>query len=351
MKERVYNFSLILDWQLLRTISQIDRFDASWSSIEKREEPILKHLKSMATIQSVGSSTRIEGSKMSDKEVEVLLNNLEISRLEDRDSQEVAGYSTMMDLIYDSAHEIEITENNIKNLHNQLMKFNSKDDWHRGDYKQHTNAVEARFADGTRQIVFRTEEPGYPTEDAMRNLINWYKKENDVHPLIVTACFVYDFVSIHPFQDGNGRLSRLLTNLLLLQNGYNWIEYISFEHEVEKNKKEYYKSLRTCQAQRPNEDVTEWINFFLNSLINLQNKLNVKLEKFGVEAKLSPKEKEVYSFIINNQGVKVGEISKRIDIPTSTVKRIINKLLRSNLIKEIWQRRRNKLWNKLKKEN
>lgn len=334
MKQKIYNFSLSFDWQLLRIISQIDRFDASWSSIEKREEPILKHLKSMATIQSVGSSTRIEGSKMSDKEVEVLLDNMEISRLEDRDSQEVAGYSIVMNLIYDSAHEIEMTENNIKNLHNQLMKFNSKDDWHRGEYKQHTNAVEARFADGTRQIVFRTEEPGYPTEDAMRNLINWYKNEKEVHPLIVTACFVYDFVSIHPFQDGNGRLSRLLTNLLLLQNGYNWIEYISFEHEVEKNKKEYYRSLRICQAQRPNEDVTEWINFFLNSLINLQNKLDSKLEKLGVEVKLSPKEKEVYSFITNNQGVKVGAISRKLDIPVSTTKRIINKLLTSNLIKK-----------------
>lgn len=334
MKEKVYNFSLNFDWKLLRTISQIDRFDASWSSIEKREEPILKHLKSMATIQSVGSSTRIEGSKMSDKEVEVLLNNLEISSLEDRDSQEVAGYSNVMELIYDSPQEIEISESNIKNLHNQLMKFNSKDDWHRGDYKQHVNAVEASFADGTRQIVFRTEEPGYPTEDAMRSLIEWYKKEKEVHPLIVTACFVYDFLSIHPFQDGNGRLSRLLTNLLLLQDGYNWVEYISFEHEIEKNKKEYYKSLRTCQAQRPNEDVSEWINFFLSSLINLQYKLNDKLDKLGVKAKLSPNEKEVFSFISNKQTAKVGEISRRLDIPISTTKRIINKLLKNNLIQK-----------------
>lgn len=288
----------------------------------------------MAAIQSVGSSTRIEGSKMSDKEVEILLSNMEISRLEDRDSQEVAGYSTVLNLIYDSAREIEMTESNIKNLHNQLMKFNSKDDWHKGDYKQHTNAVEARFADGTKQIIFRTEEPGYPTEDAMRNLIEWYKSEKDVHPLIVTACFVYDFVSIHPFQDGNGRMSRLLTNLLLLQNGYNWIEYISFEHEVEKNKKAYYRSLRTCQAQRPDEDVTEWINFFLNSLINLQTKLNNKLEKLGVEAKLSPNEKEVFSFITNKQGVKVGEISRKLGISISTTKRIVNKLLDNNLIKK-----------------
>jgi len=334
MKEKVYNFTLRLDWKLLKTISQIDRFDASWSSMEKKEAPILKHLKSIATIQSVGSSTRIEGSKMSDKEVEVLLNKMDISKLEDRDSQEVAGYSNVLNLIAESANEIEISENNIKNLHNQLMKFSSKDEWHRGGYKQHTNAVEAKFPDGTSQIIFRTEAPGYATEDAMRNLINWYHKEKEVHPLIITACFVYDFVSIHPFQDGNGRMSRLLTSLLLLQYGYNWIEYISFEHEVERNKKSYYRSLRNCQAQRPNEEVTDWINFFLNSLINLQEKLNKKLEKLGIEAELSPKEKNVLSYITNNAGVKSGEISKKLDISNSTLKRIINKLLSSNLIKK-----------------
>jgi len=235
---------------------------------------------------------------MSDKEVEVLLNNMDISKLEDRDSQEVAGYSNVLNLIAESANEIEISENNIKNLHNQLMKFNSKDEWHRGGYKQHTNAVEAKFPDGTSQIIFRTEEPGYATEDAMRNLINWYHKEKEVHPLIITACFVYDFVSIHPFQDGNGRMSRLLTSLLLLQYGYNWIEYISFEHEVERNKKSYYRSLRNCQAQRPNEEVTDWINFFLNSLINLQEKLNKKLEKLGIEATRRKKEgKKVTMYI------------------------------------------------------
>jgi len=334
MKEKVYNFTLRLDWKLLKTISQIDRFDASWSSMEKKEAPILKHLKSIATIQSVGSSTRIEGSKMSDKEVEVLLNKMDISKLEDRDSQEVAGYSNVLNLIAESANEIEISENNIKNLHNQLMKFSSKDEWHRGGYKQHTNAVEAKFPDGTSQIIFRTEAPGYATEDAMRNLINWYHKEKEVHPLIITACFVYDFVSIHPFQDGNGRMSRLLTSLLLLQYGYNWIEYISFEHEVERNKKSYYRSLRNCQAQRPNEEVTDWTNFFLNSLINLQEKLNKKLEKLGIEAELSPKEKNVLSYITNNAGVKSGEISKKLDISNSTLKRIINKLLSSNLIKK-----------------
>lgn len=333
MEERVYNFSLNLNWRLLGIISQIDRFDASWSSIEKKEGASLKHLKSVATIQSVGASTRIEGSKMSDTEVEVLLNDIDINQIEDRDSQEVLGYSNVLDLIASSYSEIEITENNIKSLHNQLLKFSSKDQWHRGNYKQHTNAVEAKFLDGRRQIIFKTTEVGYPTQDAMRELLSWYVEEKEVHPLIKIASFVYDFVSIHPFQDGNGRLSRLLTNLLLLQSGYNWIEYISFEHEIENNKRNYYRSLRNCQSQRPNENITDWIDFFLNSFINLQQKLAKKLEKTDYE-ELSPKEKEVYTFITNRTTSKTGTISRKLNIPISTTKRIIGILLSKELIQK-----------------
>lgn len=271
---------------------------------------------------------------MSDKEVEILLNNMDISKLEDRDKQEVASYSNVLNIISDTEIDIEITEGNIKNLHNQLLKYSNKDKWHRGNYKQHTNTVEAKFPDGTRQIIFKTEEPGYATEDAMRNLVSWLHSEKEVHPLIITACFVYEFLSIHPFQDGNGRLSRLLTNLLLLKDGYNWIEYISFEHEIEKNKKGYYQSLRICQSQRPNEDVTEWINFFLKSLTNLQQKLSEKLEKTGILTELSFQQEEVYNFVINHSGSRVGEISKRLNIPISSVKRIITKLQSLNLIQK-----------------
>jgi len=334
MKNKVYNFKLELNWNLLKTISQIDRFDASWSSIEKREGSNLKQLKSIATIQSVGSSTRIEGSKMSDMEVEKLLNDMDISKLENRDAQEVAGYSTVLNTISSSFDHIEVTESNIKNLHNQLLKYSDKDKWHRGNYKQHINAVEATFPDGTRQIIFKTAEPGFPTEDAMRNLISWYDNEKEIHPLIITASLIYDFLSVHPFQDGNGRLSRLLTNLLLMKYGYNWIEYISFEHEIEKNKKDYYRSLRICQSQRPNEDITEWINFFLKSLSNLQRKLKEKLERTGILTELSLQQEKIYNFIINNAGTQVGVISKKLDINISSVKRTISKLLAMNLIQK-----------------
>lgn len=332
MKERVCNFELTLDWKLLRTISQIDRFDASWATIEKIEGQSLKQLKSVATIQSVGASTRIEGSKLSNAEVETLLSNLDVTKIEDRDSQEVVGYFNVLDLIIDSFGEIELSESAIKNLHNQLLRYSKKDEWHRGNYKQHANAVEAKFSDGSTQIIFKTTDPGFATEDAMRNLIEWYKGESNVHPLIKTAAFVYDFVSIHPFQDGNGRLSRLLTTLSLLQSGYQWIQYVSFENEVEARKQDYYRSLRSCQAQRPGEDITEWINFFFESLIRVQTKLEQKLKLVSAENNLSPREKAIFTYISDHPGSKSGEIAKVLDIPNPTIKRILSKLVAQNFI-------------------
>lgn len=334
MKNKVHSFSLTLDWELIRLISQIDRFDASWTSIEKKEGQSLKQLKSIATVRSVGASTRIEGSKMSDQEVETLLKEIDITKIVDRDSQEVFGYFETLDLISESYEEISIAENSLKNLHNILLKHSEKDSWHKGDYKQHSNAVEAKLPDGSRQIIFQTTEAGFPTQDAMRYLINWYISDNETHPLVKCAVFAYEFVSIHPFQDGNGRMSRLLSTLLLLKHGYKWIQYVSFEHEVESRKTEYYRVLRNCQAQRPNEDVTDWIRFFLNALGNIQLQLKVKLESKGVENKLSPREKSILTFIENNPGCKSGEIANKLGIPNPTVKRILPELLGKNLIEK-----------------
>jgi Fic family protein len=334
MENKVHTFRLNIDWELIRLISQIDRFDASWSTIEKKEGQSLKQLKSIATVRSVGASTRIEGSQMSDEEVEVLLREIDITKIVDRDSQEVVGYFETLDLIAESYTNIAITENNLKNLHNILLKHSSKDEWHKGDYKQHSNAVEANLPDGTKQIVFQTTEAGFPTQDAMRKLIDWYNNDNKIHPLVKSALFAYDFVSIHPFQDGNGRLSRLISTLLLLKHGYKWIQYVSFEHEIERRKTEYYRVLRSCQSQRPNEDITEWINFFFNALGNVQELLMKKLESVGVETKLSPKEKSILTFIGNHAGCKSGEIAKKLGIPTPTVKRILPGLIEKNLIEK-----------------
>ncbi|MEO5910176.1 MAG: Fic family protein [Pelobium sp.] len=331
---QVHNLNIQIDWELISIISKIDRFDAKWSSIEKKEGQSLKHLKAIATVRSVGASTRIEGSKMNDEEVDAFLNDINVDKLIDRDKQEVAGYFEVLDLISENYDGLAISENSIKNLHHKLLKYSTKDGWHKGNYKQLSNNVEATFANGAKQIVFKTAAPGIETEDAMRGLIEWFRKDKETHSLVKSALFCYDFVSIHPFQDGNGRMSRLLSSLLLQKFGYNWIQYVSFEHEIENRKSEYYRELRKCQAQRPNEEVTSWVFFFLDALLNIQNQLMSKLNTQGLESNLSPKEKSIYVFITDHPGTKSGEIASKLNIPNSTVKKLLAELVSKNLIEK-----------------
>ena len=333
MSNQVYTFLFAPDWmQLTNEISLIDRFDASWGTIEKREGQTLKQLKSIATVRSVGASTRIEGSKMTDDEVEVLIKNLTISKLEERDQQEVAGYYETLEQVAESFRDIELTENNLKHLHNLLMKYSEKDAWHRGNYKQHSNVVEAQNPDGSRHVIFQTTDPGFSTDDAVSKLVAWYKSDKQTHPLIKSAVFVYDFLSIHPFQDGNGRLSRLLGTLLLLKSGYSWIQYMSIEHEIESRKSEYYSILMQCQRQRPGEDVYPWVMFFLDCMKNIQKLLMDKLEVQTKSEKLSQREKKIYSFIENHPGSKSGEIAEKLNIPLSTVKRTLTDMVKNKLL-------------------
>ena len=332
MKTKIYSFSLDLSWNLIQQFSQLDRFDAQWNTIEKREGQSLKQLKSIATVRSVGASTRIEGSRMTNEEVEVLLKNLKISKLEERDQQEVAGYFEVLDLLEESYEDISVSIGDIKNLHNVLMKYSTKDAWHKGDFKQVSNSVEAQLPDGTRQIIFRTTEPGFPTDEAMRSLVDWYNNENTIHPLVKCAAFVYEFVSIHPFQDGNGRMSRLLSTLLLLKNGYKWIQYVSFEHEIESRKTEYYRALRACQSQRPEEDVTVWVEFFFGALANIQTQLMKKLEMQSSRNMLSARQKSIMLYVENHPDCRSGQIAADLGIPASTVKRMLSELVEANLL-------------------
>lgn len=334
MTNKVHTFQLVLDFKLMNELSSIDRFGGAWSVIEKREGyKTLKELISIATVHSIGASTRIEGSKMTNDEVKALIfDNIKIEKLIQRDQQEVIGYFNALDIISESYRDIEITESSLQNLHNILMRHSEKDQWHKGNYKQHPNSVEATQDDGTKITIFKATAPGFPTQNAMRALIEWYNGDNTTPPIIKSAVFVYDFLSIHPFQDGNGRLSRLLGTLLLLKHGYTWIQYVSFEHEIERRKAEYYQVLMECQQQRPDENVYSWIIFFLDCLSNIQNKLMKKLDVQKSENQMSPREKMIYSFIDNHPGCKSGEIAKRLNLPLPTVKRILAQMLEGKFI-------------------
>jgi Fic family protein len=241
-------------------------------------------LRRVATIESIGSSTRIEGSKLSDREIEKLLSNLEIKSFETRDEQEVAGYAELMDLVFSSWQNIPFNENHIKQLHQTLLRHSEKDERHRGHYKTNSNSVAAFDENGTQiGIVFETASP-FDTPRLMAELVAWVVQEHNkaqLHPLLIISIFVVVFLEIHPFQDGNGRLSRVLTTLLLIQAGYAYVPYSSLESVIEINKEAYYLALRqtqgTIRTETPNWQ--PWLVFFLRSLAEQVRRLEKKVER------------------------------------------------------------------------
>ena len=270
--------------ELLALLSEIDEFKGAWRSLGTIAPERLNALRRIATIESIGSSTRIEGSKLTDREVERLLGSLEIKRFSTRDEQEVAGYAEVMETVFRAWSDIPVTENYIKQLHRDLLQYSDKDERHRGEYKTLRNDVGAFDADGQMiGIVFETATP-FDTPRQMTDLIAWLDQARELrrlHPLLIVAVFIVVFLAIHPFQDGNGRLSRVLTTLLLLQAGYAYVPYSSLESVIENSKEGYYLGLRqtqtTIQTEAPNWQ--PWLLFFMRALQQQKRRLAVKVER------------------------------------------------------------------------
>ena len=240
--------------EILALVTRIDEFKGAWRAFGTLAPERLSALRRVATIESIGSSTRIEGSKLSDREVERLLSNLKIKTFETRDEQEVAGYAEVMELVFTSWQDIALTENHVKQLHRDLLVYSEKDTRHRGSYKTMPNHVVAIDEQGVQiGVVFETATP-FDTPRLMTELIEWVNTElasAHLHPLLVIGIWVVVFLEIHPFQDGNGRLSRVLTTLLLLRAGYAYVPYSSLESVIEHSKEAYYLALRQNPGQHP----------------------------------------------------------------------------------------------------
>ena len=276
--------SLQITPEILSLIARIDEFKGAWRALGTLAPDRLSALRRVATIESIGSSTRIEGSKLTDREVERLLSNLAIQSFDTRDEQEVAGYAQLMDMVFSSWQDIPFNENHIKQLHQVLLTHSEKDARHRGQYKTHSNNVAAFDANGTQiGIVFETATP-FDTKRLMTELVSWVNGEREKahrHPLLIIAIFVVVFLEIHPFQDGNGRLSRVLTTLLLIQTGYAYVPYSSLESVIELNKEAYYLALRQTQGSIRTEapNWQPWLVFFLRSLAEQVRRLEKKVER------------------------------------------------------------------------
>lgn len=276
--------------EILNLVAELDEFKGRWMATQALAPERLAALKQVATIESVGSSTRIEGVKLTNSEIEALLRGIRTFSFKSRDEQEVAGYSDLMETIFSSFKEIPLSENHIKQLHGILLKYSTKDERHRGEYKKFPNHVEAFGPDGkSKGIIFQTVSP-FETPARMSELVEWTNEQINskyLHPLLVVSIFVVEFLAIHPFQDGNGRLSRALTSLLLLRLNYTYVPYSSFERVIEENKQSYYLALRAGQSEEK-KGIGEWILFFLRSMqkqkIILEQKISLEFEAQSLPA-------------------------------------------------------------------
>ena len=335
---------LTLGADLVKLIAEIDEFKGRWEALKTLSPDRLSALRKVATIESVGSSTRIEGAKLTDAQVEDLLSQaLSMDSFKSRDEQEVAGYAEAMDLVFEAYADMHLTENHIRQLHQTLLRHSQKDERHRGSYKTLSNNVAAFDADGNEVgIIFETTTP-FDTPREMEELVAWTRKaidEEALHPLLIVAVFIVTFLAIHPFQDGNGRLSRVSTTLLLLRAGYAYVPYASLERVIEENKDLYYKALRRTQTTIKGDtpDWEPWVGFFLRCLKKQKDSLAVRLEKEQArqedDSALPELSVQVLKALRADERMSIAEIEKATGANRNTLKKRLRELVTAGRIRQ-----------------
>ena len=333
-----------LPYSILDLINKIDELKGQWVGGAKLNPQALGRLKHSTLITSTGASTRIEGAQLSDEDVEKLMRGLSMQKFADRDKQEAKGYYELLENVFGAWEKIPFSESTIKHLHHELLKYVKKDNTHRGEYKKIENKVVMLDETGKPTATIFETTPAYLTPKEMLELVEWTRDAltlREFHPLLVIGNFVVEFLNIHPFQDGNGRLSRILTNLLLLQHGYAYMPYVSHEKLIEDNKADYYVVLRRSQKtfKTDSENVAPWMEFFLNILL-AQSKLAINLlSQENIERLLSPKQLVVWQYLENVSEATPGQISKATKVARPTVSQALDALLRLKKVERIGQGR------------
>ncbi len=326
--------------EILRKISEIDTFNGAWQSGGVRPHPEhLNMMRRIATIESVGSSNRIEGNQLSDAQVETLFNNISRRSFQTRDEQEVAGYADLLQTVFDNYAEISLTENYIRQLHQILLRYSDKDVRHRGEYKKDSNRVVAFDADGNEiGTIFKTATP-FDTPRLMGELVEWTNAnlaDRFLHPIIVIGVFVVNFLAIHPFLDGNGRLSRALTVMLMLKSGYIYMPYASMESIIEASKDAYYRALRGTQRTIWDVpvDYEPWLTFFITALIKQKRHLEEKIAHISVAGtiRLSDTAKSILALFETAPQWTVRDIADALNINAETAKKAVQNLTAQNLL-------------------
>jgi Fic family protein len=325
---------------IVSKIAKIDELKGRWITGARLSPQVLGRLKRSVLITSTGASTRIEGARLSDEDIEKLMRGINIQKFTNRDKQEAQGYYELLEDVFNSWKNLKFNESLIKHFHLELLKYVDKDETHRGEYKKGENKVQMIDEDGQSIGILFDTSPAYLTPSQMQKLVEWTQKalaENKFHPLLIIGNFLVEFLKIHPFTDGNGRLSRVLTNMLLLQAGYVYMPYVSHEKLVEDNKPDYYIALRRSQKtiRTKNENVIDWLNFFLDIVLKQSQMAVELLSKENIEKILSEKQLIVWQYIEKIEETSTGDITKNTKIARPTVKQTLDVLLRLKKIERL----------------
>jgi len=325
-------------------IAKIDELKGRWIAGAQLSPQILGRLKRSVLITSTGASTRIEGAHLSDEDVEKMMRGIDIQKFTDRDKQEARGYFELLENVFDSWKSLRFSENTIKHFHKELLKYAKKDEMHRGDYKKEENKVQMIDVAGESVGVLFDTTPAYLTPKEMQELVECTESalvEKKYHPLLIAGNFLVEFLQIHPFQDGNGRLSRVLTNLLLLKEGYLYMPYISHEKLIEDNKPDYYLALRRSQKtfKTDKETIIPWLDFFLTILLRQSEMAVDLLSKENIERLLTQKQFAVWDYLRKVERATPREISEKTKVAYPTVRQAIDKLMRLKKIERVGQGR------------
>ncbi len=344
MEENRFNKRIKITPEILSKIAKIDEFKGLWKGSINLNPQILKRLRSTVIITSTGASTRIEGAQMTDEEIARLLRGLKSNPPKNRDEQEVAGYADLIGRIFDHFKDLKLTENNILHFHSILLHYSAKDQAHMGKYKVGENVVEAVNEKGERVIVFRATPP-YLVKSEMEAAIDWASKElykKELHPILIVANFIFEFLAIHPFSDGNGRLSRALTNLLMLRFDYAYTPYVSLDEIIEDTKADYYMALHKTQNNHKtdHEDISSWVNYLLDSLITHANKAQKLMEGEQPEKLLSESQEKILGFFKVDESLSISDLEEKMkDLGREGIKKNLARLVELRLLELVGQGR------------
>ena len=291
------------DNDIVLMLSQIHECKGRQELFLRQRPATLDRLVELAKVQSTESSNKIEGIMTTRARVRELIAEKVMPR--NRDEQEIAGYRDVLNLIHERYEYIPLRSSVILQLHRDLYRFSGSGIG--GHYKNTQNYISVKTADGKEYTLF-TPLPPYETPEAMETICSQYTLAIDrgaVDSLLLIPVFIKDFLCIHPFNDGNGRMSRLLTTLLLYQNGYYVGRYISLEHIIEKTKDTYYDVLQQTSAGwlEGNNDYSAFIRYILGVVLRAYRDFEERVDLFG--EKLS-----AYDAVKRATEQKIGDFSK-----------------------------------------